>query len=167
MCSEEAPPGLGRNGLEVDENPRLQAQTWFVQRIAWGVFALVVSLALAGATGDGGIWADQTTRMAGLEVTTARVMRQGNAEQIRVVAPPGPLTLDLDAAFLAAFEILSVEPQPLVQQSRQAGLRLELSGSGTQPTMARLKVAPLSVGFATVGLASGDASVFLSPLTLP
>lgn len=134
------PSAAGRThpgGIEVDDDPALQRRIWTLQRLAWGGFALILLAALAGLTGQGGPAARQHLRpAAAIAIDAPRILRAGGGLQdISVTlsgrqAPDLPRDIDLvlDAAFLNAFRIDQILPEPLQSRAEAGGIGLRLSG---------------------------------------
>lgn len=124
-------------GIEVDDDPALQRRIWTLQRLAWAGFALILLAALAGLTGQGGALARQDLRPApAILVQAPFILRAGGSPQDVIVtlsdrqAPGRPRDIDLglDAAFLNAFRIEKILPEPLRSQAEAGGIGLRLSG---------------------------------------
>lgn len=147
-------PSAGRvrpDGLQVDDNPVLQARIWTAQRIAWATIALIVLTALGGAMGQGGWLATHMLRADGIQATLPRVARaDGRTERIDflVLAPTAEVELILDAPLLEAFDVQAIHPAPLAARARDGGLALHLAGDATGPFIIRLDLQARRAGLA-------------------
>lgn len=154
--------------LDVEENRSLQHRVWFIQRVSWALFAILIGLAVVGVTGDGGLWAQQTVSTGDVQARLPRVVRRGAADRIELVYPAGrAVAIDLDAAFVAAFDVVHIEPAPVTQRSAGQGVRLVVDGGAEGPAILRLHVMPRQTGLVRTSVTVNGTGLPLRLVMLP
>lgn len=158
------------DGLQLDEDRRLQERLWTVERCAWLVFGLLVLAALAGLTGGGGPLSHGHMAMAGGTVEYPRIARWQASEELIVEfgAGEGPRTVTLSSSFTEQFQIESIQPRPARWDAGAEGQRLtfEVTNGGTGNVT--LYVRPSDPGVVSFELAlDGGASGRFSTIVLP
>lgn len=161
---------LRSDGLQVDEDPVLQDRIWTAQRIAWGGMVLIVLVALAGLTGQGGPLTRRVVETAGVQMSFPRIARSGGrVEEItfRLSQPRGDVVLSLDAGLLDAFQVQAVEPAPRRVRAAGGGLSYLLAGDEARSFVLRLHLRARGAGRAAgvVGLngAEHPLEIFVLP----
>lgn len=104
-----------RNELQVDEDRRFQERFWKAQRFAWGAMGLFILTALAGATGSGGPLAHELVETPAGSIEYPRIARWQAADQMTIRLPAsavGPVEIELSDAFIQAFAVETVQPEP-------------------------------------------------------
>jgi hypothetical protein len=137
MADREPLPGIRPDGLQLEEDRRLQERLWTAERVAHVVFALLVAAGLAGALGAGGPLASGTREIEGGEVDHPRILRWETSEDIVV-------RLDDPAA-----------PRLVLEGPVPESLALDFE-PGTR--LAALRVVPARPGLVGLGIAIGDGS---------
>lgn len=89
---------------------------WAIQRAGWVLLLALMAAAGAGVFG-GGILARDSIAVADSHIEYDRFIRRNAATQwvvspARNAAPDGVLRLSIDSAFLEAFEVSSITPEP-------------------------------------------------------
>lgn len=160
------------DGLEIDENPGQQRLSWVVQRIGWGVMALVIASSVMGALGGRG--PASTTRAgepgSALVVEYERMLRTHAPAEFRVVLGAGDTepAFTLDEAFLAGLEVQSVVPQPLRVECGDGVQRYVFASAGTGGAV-RVVIRAQALrpgtrrGFVGVGAQRVEVSQFVYP----
>lgn len=115
--------------LELDGDDGFQRAQWRVQRVAWGLLALVPVAALAGLFG-GGLVSERTIESPVARASYERFARREarTTMLLRVHSPPTngeTLRVALDTSFARALQLVDVVPTPL--SMRSAGDAVELS----------------------------------------
>src|SRR5690606_24516949 len=114
---------LGRSGRCVDhlstpDKLRFQNNNWIAERVGWVFLAGVVLAAILGLFGHGAFSnAGAATADGALTAAYPRFLRAESPVQLDVTAAPalaadGRLSIWLDAAYLARFEVVGIEPEP-------------------------------------------------------
>lgn len=120
-----------KTSLQIDENIDLHIRGWIFQRIGWALMLLFLTCAALGLFGNGAlsrkVLADDGTSVT-FEKYTRResetefeIVTRSNAEIVRLVLPP---------AFLHAFKIEKVVPEPSSQRVDNGATVLQFTGSG-------------------------------------
>ncbi len=104
-------------GLEIDAPLRFQHRTWVVQRIGWGVFALLIVAALAGLFGSGPLSTRTAGSPADLQVTYERFARLHAPTTFEIRADgrltrDDTLTIALSGDAVRGLELTSTMPPP-------------------------------------------------------
>ena len=98
-----------------DRDPALRRREWRLERVGWGVMAIVVAAALLGAFGGGLLSHTEARGADGLVVDYHRMARTQSPEELTVYLPArrGMRSLRISAAFLARARLLEVDPAPI------------------------------------------------------
>lgn len=64
MIEDISIPPVREDGLQLQEERRIQRVFWTVQRVSWFLFGVVCLVALLGFTGSGGVFQKQTVYFA-------------------------------------------------------------------------------------------------------
>lgn len=101
-------------GLQVDADRRLQEKFWFWERVGWAGMLVLVLAALAGLTGASGPLSSGKIETGGASIDYPRISRwrAANALSVRFSEAGTSGTIVLPKAFLDAFAIDMVTPQP-------------------------------------------------------
>ena len=129
--------------LDLNEDRSFQERWWTAERIAWGGFALIVVLALAGLSGSGGWLADTTASGTGGSVDYPRLSRWQADDTVSVTfaaSSKTSRTLTLSNAFTSLFQIVDVEPRPTTSTATQDGEDLEFRVAPDGPSTVDLHV---------------------------
>lgn len=103
---------LSHPDLDIQEHLPLQRLWWKIERVAWGVIALVLAAGLLGLFGGG---LSQTTRSGdGILVRFDRVARRGATSELHVRAEPSEhgVIVCVSKSFFDALELEGVYPHP-------------------------------------------------------
>jgi hypothetical protein len=115
-------------GLELDADMAFQRGMWTAQRIAWGIFALIVVLALMGFTGRGGPLSRTRAELSGGTIAYPRIARWEAPATFQVDFAPGAEgRLFLSRAFFDDFAVTDIEPQPAESRLTAGGQVLSFS----------------------------------------
>ena len=104
--------------LSTPDKLEFQRNNWRAERVGWAALAAVVLAALLGLFGDGVLSNDEAASADGmLTVAYRRFLRAESPAKLEVTAAQaladgGRLAIRLDAAWLARFEIVAIEPEP-------------------------------------------------------
>jgi hypothetical protein len=116
-----------KHGLDINEDRAFQEKFWTFERWAWIAMALVVLLALAGLTGQGGPLSTATVSGAQGSVTYPSVARWQADSDLTVTLPPATrpeASVELGRSFADLFEITDIQPTPSESEATAAGQRL-------------------------------------------
>jgi hypothetical protein len=118
-------PPVRPDGLQIDDNRPGQERFWFAERVAHGVFALFVLVALLGLTGANGPLAEATVAGEAGRLTHPRVARWQTPFELRLVLETGPgeHQVELKSPQWGTLRVDDVQPQPAAAQAIAGGLR--------------------------------------------
>ncbi len=109
---------LEASSLQIEDQPDFQRRQWRVERIGWAAMALLVTAAVAGLLGGGGVLADASSASADgrSRVQYQRFARKGGATTLEIViAATGEreLRIRIEERYLSAMSLRSITPPPL------------------------------------------------------
>jgi hypothetical protein len=163
-------PEIREDGLQLDEDRRLQEHIWTIERVAHAALFVFVLIALAGLTGNGGPLAETSTAGGGGRVDYPRITR---------VDAPATFTFSfaearakhrvrIDGGFPERFRVEEVSPEPLRQSAGRDGLAFELAATGAEPARAVVRLRGLRPGLSRLEIAiDGAAPVTATIFVLP
>jgi hypothetical protein len=151
--------------LDLDQGYEHQDRIWTIQRIVWGVIALLVILAFAGLFGGGPISKATASRDGEpLRVAYERFgHRQSQFHPVRL-----DLTLDeaafqegearvyVDRTYLAALQVQSISPLPDRQEPGLDRTVYVFTGDGPSEVTLTLQATKMGRQQAEIGLMNGD-----------
>ncbi len=150
--------------LQLTENPAFQRSNWRWQRIGWVAMAALVAAAAAGVFGQGPVARVEASAGGTLTARYERYARENTPVALRVdVAPAafrdGRIELMIDREFLAAMQIVEVQPQPLriVALSDSLLFRFD-STAATTPVPVHFTFRPVEIGTHTARLWMADGT---------
>ena len=133
-----------RTELEMDERLELHETGWKIQRWGWALLGLFVLLAGAGLFGDGFL-SKRTLEKEGIKLKYERFYRQEAQMELEIChAGSGALTVGFPLAYLEAFKVSEVVPQPASVSFRQGAAHYSFAGSG--PATVTFTLIPTRVG---------------------
>lgn len=150
----------------VPEDMMLQRATWRFERLGWLGLLTVIVLACLGLFARGPLSSAMITDPAGqLQVEYGRFERNGatTGMQLHIGAGSAPrATVRIGHAFLEAFTIKAVTPQPAEQRSGPEGVEMVFQVAGNGPAHVHLALRPDSVGIVEgeIGLVGGPPARF-------
>ena len=137
-----------------------QRATWTVERIGWVVVVLLMLLALAGLFSVGPFSSVEKSDESGaLNVRYEYFHRSGAGSVMEVTIAPldgSGARLRFDAAFLRAFTIEQVQPEPLEWRGEAGGAALIFPVPDGRSFTIQLSLLPESTGRVTSRLRLGD-----------
>jgi hypothetical protein len=117
-----------RNDLDLRDDPAFQRGEWFVQRVAWVFWFLIIVAALAGLLGPGPL-SSATVESAdkALAVNFQRFLHYHNPTEINLqLTKRGGLQdsaeVFIDHALLDRIEVRRIEPEPVDSRISEAGV---------------------------------------------
>jgi hypothetical protein len=154
----------------VREDMRFQYAFWIAERVAWTMLALVPVVALSGIFAHGVL----SERIAGgtdapLRVEYERFQRQSALSHfVARIAPAGApeVTLRLSPAFQRAFEVESIQPQPLRSSAGSQGLELVFHAPPAGDLVAAIWARPREFGFLRLKAESGGGGAVDFPVLI-
>lgn len=161
-------PSIRPDGLQLEENRSAQYVTWVVQRIGWGLFALIVATAIAGLTGRGGLFGQQVVQVDAGQIEAPRVARRGNATvlTIRFAGQSGRHTLHMSLPAQVAM-IDAVQPAPVTAVATPQGIARTFAAQGPAPHEVAIRLVPQTAGWLNLPLTldgvPADLSMFVWP----
>lgn len=144
--------------LQSNEDPAFQERFWVIQRFAWGLGAGILVLAIAGATGSGGVFASRSIgtgkafhfdRVARVEAPTRLIFRPDSAEP----------SIFLSQSYLDHVRLLRIQPPPNAIAADATGVSWRYRDA---PSEVRIDVIPEDSGTirGTAGVGPGDPLPF-------
>ncbi|HEY4652319.1 MAG TPA: hypothetical protein VIG72_12940 [Pontibacter sp.] len=162
------------NELEIDEDLKLERNTWTAQRIAWVVICLILLAALLGFTGRGGVEGINkqkvSTTSRHMEVEYDRYLRDEVSAEMKVhlrqISSAAP-SISFSKAFYEKIRVEQVVPEPEAVQVGSAGITYTFrAGQPESSIMFYLK--PMHIGPLTITAGSPDGeTVTLSQFVYP
>lgn len=127
-----------------------QRKTWKHERIGFALLLAFVALALSGLF-SGGPLSERSASSPGQRLTVhyERFLRSGAGSRLILTArtrPSATATLRLDPAFLHAYTIEHLQPQPLAARSQAGGLELVGRADGQGELSFYLTIRPERLG---------------------
>ncbi len=158
------------NELELNEDRKFQEGFWRLQRLAWGIFLVLIMLALLGLTGRGGAFARAVADSGANSVDYPKVSRFAARDEfnIRIVSETGSAELGFDQTFHDLYEIESIDPAPIRATGDSFGVRYELDLAPREEAeiVVRARARRLAMGQAMQLDLDGEP-VSVRPLILP
>jgi hypothetical protein len=155
--------------LQIDENSRFQNGFWAVQRLAWFLFGMLLVGAVLGLTGNGGVYSHRTADFDDFSVNFPAVARRraDNMVQITLSSAMNEATLHFDSAFLQAFSVQTMTPQPVASVATSTGVTYRVKLEGPGPKTLRISVSPEDAGRAIYTISVDGQAAQLASLILP
>lgn len=158
-------PAVRPDGLQLQEQRRFQLRFWTLERLAWGVFGLVILAALAGLTGAGGPWSQATVSLPSGAVVYPQITRWQAAEELSIqFTQRRPVhRLVLGSGFSQYFQVEGSQPDP--ESTRASGRTqvMEFAAEGAPPHRVVLHLRASRPGLLRVHLEiDGEAAEFAS-----
>jgi hypothetical protein len=127
---------------------RYHQREWVAQRIGWLLMFVALLAACIGVFGGGGPLTETTSSNGAQHIRYERFVRYSALTQLEVSVADrqaGRLMLTIDEAYLQAFEIQSITPEPAAMEadSGQTTFAFDLKGS---PASIMLRLKPERVG---------------------
>jgi hypothetical protein len=163
-------PDQPPDDLDLAEDRAFQEKWWTAERVAWGVFLLIVASALIGLTGAGGWLANATASGEGGSVEYPRQTRWQADDTVLVrlaASPAASRTVTLSSAFTSLFQLIDIEPQPARATATPDGEQLEFFVAPGEPASIALQVRSQRPGlvsyFTSIDSERLDATTFILP----
>ena len=167
--------------LSTPDKLEFQRNNWRAERVGWAALAAVVLAALLGLFGDGVLSNDEAASADGmLTVAYRRFLRAESPAKLEVTAAQaladgGRLAIRLDAAWLARFEIVAIEPEPestTLAPDRTTFLFATTAASATaatasEPVTVRFRLEAEKAGVAAGAVGVGTAQIELRQFVYP
>ena len=157
------------DGLQVDERKTLQARIWLFQRVSWLVMLILVALAVAGFTGDGGWVAERTVTADQAIVTGPRFLRRSSTARMSVTFV-GERTLHrlaLGADFVGQFDIEATSPPPQTTRLSDDRQVMAFAADGAGPQVVTLLIRARAFGRADFVIDVDGTAVNWQAFVLP
>jgi hypothetical protein len=105
------------SALHINEDLAFERREWFVQRIGWGVLALITLLALGGAFGKGPMSSAEAGDPNVLRAEYQRFVRHSQSMQLQVSVAPlavkdSQVELSVSREYLEKFTVEQIIPEP-------------------------------------------------------
>jgi len=159
--------------LSTPDRLRFQEDNWRAGRIGWAALAALVAAALLGLFGDGALSnAESASSDGSLTVGYRRLLRAESPAQLDVTAAPsladgGRLAIRLDAAYLARFETVTIEPEPESTALGNDRTTFYFATTATRPVTVRFRLEARRAGSASGAVEAGAARVELRQFVYP
>lgn len=149
-----------------------QIAAWRVQKGGWIALALFMLAALLGGFSQGPLSRTEAISQDGsLRVEYERLMRNGASDDMRIevrsASADGELHVHLGEAFVAAFTIESLAPQPLRMSLGRGGITLVYATPGDLPARIHLMIRPHRVGLVASAIRLGQSLVEFRQFVYP
>jgi hypothetical protein len=140
-----------RRSIELNDDMRFQRRTWAVERVGWILMGVVIVAAAAGLFGVGPLsWATVRQLPDLAEIDYGRFQRQTAPATIRIKTPrprSDGVLIEVDSAFLNAYKISSIWPQPVQSTALAHGVRFRFDVAEGMPATIVFHVSPQRMGF--------------------
>jgi hypothetical protein len=163
-------PETRDDGLQLDEDRRLQEKIWTAERVAHLLFGLVALAGLVGLAGSGGPLARGTLESDGGTIEYVRIARFDTAADVtaRFAMASPEHRLRIAGPFPDRAEIESVQPRPVREVAGPDGITFEFAADAAGPASASVRLRPTTPGFFRMtisvdGAAPLDAAVVVLP----
>ena len=169
--AHETPP----TELQIGEDMGFQRRAWRLERIGWGVMALVVIAGLLGLFAVGPLsWTTKTDASGLMRVDFGRIQRLTAPATLKLdveftAMADDSIEIQIGQSFLEAFKISSMQPAPAESITTPHGLLLRFKAEpGEGRAIIYVEVSPEAIGFHStrLGLAGRepvDLPVFIYP----
>lgn len=155
--------------LQINENTRFQNGFWAAQRLAWFLFGMLLVGAVLGLTGGGGVYSHGTANFDDFSVNFPAVARRGADDMVQITlsSAMNEATLHFDSAFLQAFSVQTMTPQPVASVATSTGVTYHFELDGPGPKTLRIAVSPDDAGRAIYAISVDGHAAQLASLILP
>lgn len=168
MSNRDQPPPIRDDGLQLAEDRAFQNRLWTIQRSSWIGFILLLLVALAGLTGGGGYFSNQTVEIGSATVVLPRISRREATDEMRLIVSDAPsVDIQLSSDFGRYYTIKQIYPQPDRSEATDAGLRFRfaLSGKGTKEI--GIDLIASRIGLSSFDISIGSATRTVRTVVLP
>jgi hypothetical protein len=139
-----------RRSIELNEDMRFQRRMWAVERIGWILMGLVIVAAAAGLFGVGPLsWATvrQLPDLAEIDYGRSQRLTAPATIRIKTSRPRSDgVLIEVDNAFLGAYKISSISPQPAQSTAVAHGVRFRFDVAEGTPATIVFHVSPQRMG---------------------
>lgn len=162
-------PPVRSDGLQLQEHRGFQERYWFIQRIAWCGYLVIVIVALLGLTGSGGYLHKQTVVFKGATVELPRVSRWEGSDDMKVTFSDGQTVHDLviSSAFFDRFSVEQIRPEPMQEDAMADAQGLRFSASGDAPHKVWFDLRAMHFGWTSFRVQIGEETRTINLLVLP
>jgi hypothetical protein len=140
------------SSLQIEDHQDFQRRQWRAERIGWIAMALLITAAVAGLFGGGGVLADASSASSDgrSRVDYQRFARKGSATTLEIIiAATGEreLRIGIDEPYLSAMSLRSITPPPLATVLSGRSYTFSFNRApGAIDTRIRLHLEPDSAG---------------------
>jgi hypothetical protein len=154
----EMPP-VRADGLQIDEDRRLQERIWFAERVSHGAILLLVLAAVAGLAGSGGILARGTIATAAGTIDHPRILRWETAEDltVRFEAAGGDRSLRLVGPLADRVFVEAIQPDPRASRATAEGVVYDFAAEAGAFAVVTLRLRASRPGVVRLGIGVDDA----------
>ena len=162
-------PPVREDGLQLQEERRIQRVFWTVQRVSWFLFGVVCLVALLGFTGSGGVFQKQTVYFADAVVELPRITRWEASDDlsIRFTTPQAAPELTIAQPFFDLFSIERIQPEPQENTLASSAQRLRFAAEGAPPHEVSISIRSMHFGRASFDMTIGGETLMVGILVLP
>ena len=162
------------SALHINEDLVFERREWFIQRVGWGVLALIMLLALGGAFGKGPLSSAEAGDSNLLRVEYQRFIRHGQSMELEVSVAPlavksSQVELSVSREYLEKFTVEQITPEPeRVQNTPDALLFVFNARESQMPVKVTFTLEPEQSGWhsGSIALPTG-APVKIEQFTYP
>lgn len=159
--------------FDVEDDPRFQKKFWTFQRASWVVLFLILGVAIAGLTGQGGRFAHARISSPTAAIDYPRVTRWEASDDLTLTLVDGgggEAAVEISSAFSEIFEVEDIQPAPSESYATAAGQRLVFDlapPQGLRKVTIHVRAMRPSLG-REIGVRVDDGPVMrLRPIVLP
>ncbi|WP_217846752.1 hypothetical protein ACIPCF_18255 (plasmid) [Paracoccus marcusii] len=169
MIEDISIPPVREDGLQLQEERRIQRVFWTVQRVSWFLFGVVCLVALLGFTGSGGVFQKQTVYFADAVVELPRITRWEASDDlsIRFTTPQAAPELTIAQPFFDLFSIERIQPEPQETALASSAQRLQFVAEGAPPHEVSISIRSMHFGRASFDMTIGGETRMVGILVLP
>lgn len=162
-------PPVRKDGLQLQEERRIQRMFWSIQRLSWFMFGVVCLIALLGFTGSGGVFQKQVIRFDSAIVEIPRVTRWEASDDlsIRFTTAEAAPEVTIAQPFFDLFSIERIQPEPEESVLAPSAQRLRFAAAGEPPHEVSVGIRSMHFGRANFDMTIGGKTRSVGILVLP
>ena len=155
----------------IAEDMRFQRRSWLIERVCWTLWLVVVVATLTGLFSHGPLSGSVAAAANGLSVGYERFQRETRLEHFTVTVPApngNEVAVRLNRAFGEAYNIETVEPQPIRASAGRDTIELAFAPASGQGLVAWIGARPRRWGLFELAVAvAGEAPATFRVLIYP
>jgi hypothetical protein len=141
---------LAKEQADFQAEGRFHEREWFIQRIGWGLMLVFVVAAALGLFGNGLLSQRHRGDSQTATLTYERFARYASSQRLELTIAPqtataGEVSFDINEAYLSAFELKTVVPEPQTVEAVGDWVRFRFAANGAPATIT-LDLMPEKIG---------------------